>query len=46
MTNFVFGILIGLFILAALVIVALVELESLYNEAGALVSPLALIRLR
>ncbi|HEU5106108.1 MAG TPA: hypothetical protein VFU11_09725 [Solirubrobacterales bacterium] len=46
MTNFVFGILIGIFILAALVVAALVELESLYEESGALAAPLALIRLR
>lgn len=45
MTNFVFGILIGLFIFAALVVAALVELEALYEGSEVLVSPLALIRL-
>lgn len=41
MTNFVFGMLIGLFILAAFVVAALVHLEWLYSDAGVLVSPLA-----
>jgi hypothetical protein len=41
MTNFVFGILIGLFIVAGLVIAGLIWLDWLYREsdgAGALVS--------
>lgn len=43
MTNFVFGILIGLFIVAGLVIAGLIWLDWLYTEmegAGALISPL------
>jgi len=42
MTNFVFGMLIGLFIVAALVVVGLAVLDDLLSEAGALISPLAL----
>ena len=42
MTNFVFGMLIGLFVVVALVVAGLVVLDDLFSEAGALISPLAL----
>jgi tetrahydromethanopterin S-methyltransferase subunit B len=41
MTNFVFGILIGLFIVAALIVAALVFLSWRLSEPGALPSLLA-----
>jgi len=41
LTNFVFGMLIGLFIVAGLVIAGLVFLNWLSGEVGVLVSPLA-----
>ncbi len=41
MTNFVFGMLIGLFILAALVVAGLVYLDWFLDQGGVLTSPLA-----
>lgn len=41
MTNFVFGMLIGLFIVVALVVAGLVVLDDLLSEAGVLNPPLA-----
>jgi len=40
-TNFVFGMLIGLFIVVALVVAGLVVLDDLLSEAGVLIPPLA-----
>ena len=40
-TNFVFGILIGLFVAALLVVAALVFLDGLLDQGGVLVSPLS-----
>jgi hypothetical protein len=42
-TNFVFGFLIGLFVLAVLVVVVLVLLESLVDQRGFLVSPFSVL---
>jgi hypothetical protein len=39
-TNFVFGILVGLFIVAALVVAFLVSLDWLSRESGVLIPPL------
>lgn len=39
-TNFVFGMLIGLFILAALVVAGLVYLDRFLDQGGVLTSPL------
>lgn len=41
MTNIVFGILIALFIVAALVVAALVFLDWRLSDPGVLISPLA-----
>jgi hypothetical protein len=40
-TNFVFGILIGLFVAALLVVAALVFLDGLLDQGGVLDSPLS-----
>jgi hypothetical protein len=40
MTNFVFGVLIGLFIVLGLVVAALGFLDSLLDQGGVVVSPL------
>lgn len=42
MTNFVFGILIGLFVAALLVVAALIFLDGLLDQGGVVVSPLDL----
>ena len=41
MTNFVFGILIGLFVVAMLVVAALVFLDGLLDQGGVVGSPLS-----
>jgi len=40
MTNFVFGVLIGLFIVLGLVVAALVFLDQLLDQGGVVASPL------